>query len=229
MTKDNATTLIQQFMDDSGIRWSSTGSPSNLDLALDGLYDSFWAEIMVDAPYIRSTREVIAVASVAAPGYLDTSEAGGLLTERLFRVQKLYRNAREYSPELPSEFVIDQTGNSLLVGSTDRYFFMGDELWMTPFDSSSEDVDLRYSHFPTAWNSIATGGTAIEWPDGHELAFVTRAAAALMAKGSVESVSELERLADRLWQSMMAAVKRKYPGPQTISGHETARSFGSAI
>lgn len=228
MTQDQARTLIQQFMDDSGIRWSSTGSPSNLDLAIDGLYDSFWAEILVDVPYIRSTYEVIAGSSTTSPGYLDTTEAGALLAERLFRVQKLFRNDREYSPDLPNEFVVDQAGATLDVGSQDRYFFMGDQMWMTPFDTSA-DIALRYSHYPTAWNSIATGATAIEWPDGHELAFVTRAAAALMAKGSTESVSELERLASRLWESMMAAVKRKYPGPQTIQGHGTARQFGSAL
>ena len=226
LTQLQSKTLIQQWMDDaSNTRWSDTGTPSNFELAAAKIYDQGWSELLDEAPWARSTRQVITAATFTDPGYIDTA-VGGDLTGRFFRVQKIFRGGREYSPEMIDEFVIDQANDSIIVGVGDHYFFIGDQLWLTPLDDSNEAMDIRYSSLPADYAGLTDGG-AISWPEGHELAFVYRAAYELMGKGNVEETEELRSNAKQSWKQVLRYVRRRYPGPRVMRASGDPLDWGS--
>ena len=226
LTQLQSKTLIAQFMDDaSNSRWSDTGSPSNLELAAAKIYDQGWSELLDEAPWIRSTRQVITAATFTDPGFIDTA-VGGDLTGRFYRVQKILRAGREITPEMIDAFVIDQANDDLIVGVSDHYWFIGDQLWLSPLDDSDESMDIRYSSLPADYAALPDG-TAISWPEGHELAFVYRAAYELMGKGSVEETAELRSNAERSWKSVLRYVRRRYPGPRIMLASGDPLNWGS--
>ncbi len=214
LTQSQTKTLISQFMDDaSNKRWSDTGAPSPLEIAAGLVYDQAWSEIIDEAPWIVSKREVVAAAALTSPGYIDTV-SGGDLTNRFHRVQKIFRDGVEYSPAMLDEVVIDETNSKLLSAPNRTYWVIGKHIWLSPL-STSQTVDIRYSYMPTAFNGLGDS-VSIAWPDGHELAFVYRAAYELLGKGNVEETTELRNNADKSWKTLLRYVRRRYPGPRTM-------------
>ena len=168
----------------------------------------------------KSSRQVIGTANITSPGFIDLSTSGPI-TGRLHRVQKLLRNLREYSYEDPKEFVVDQANTDLLVGSSNRFWFFGDQLWMSPFDSTDEDVDIRYSALPALYTGLANATTVV-WPDGFEGAGVFETAFRLTGDEGMKIT------ANASWSRLKSYVKRRYPGPMVIPGFGDHRDFGSS-
>lgn len=224
ITRGNARILIRQWIDDpNAARWDAT----NIDLAMNVIYDDGWAEILEYNPWFTSARNVITTANITSPGFIDISVAGNLLTNgRFYRMQKVLRGDREYSYDDPREFVIDQADSELFSGGPFRYWFIADQLWMSPLDDSGETVDLRYSFLPTTWGSLANDSTNILWPDGHEKALIYRAAVELMAKGSAEDTTELARKEQRAWSQLRSYLKRRHPGPIVMKAFGSSLDFG---
>ena len=223
MLKSAVRTLIQEQMDDaSASRWSA----ANLDLLTETVYDEGWSEMLDQHMWLNSFRQIItATGNLTSPGFLDTSVAGNILTNRLYRVQKVLRDSQEYSPADASDHLIDQANSDHLTGGERRYFFIGDQLWFTPLNVVSDDIDLRYSFYPASYDGLADN-VAISWPDGHEKALIYRVAINAMAKGSAEDVKELEILEFRAWQALRRYLRRRTPGPLTMDGNFTTMDWG---
>lgn len=214
MLKSALRSLVQQMTDDAGIRWTA----ANLDLLTEAVYDEAWSEILDQSPWYNSFRQVISATSdLADPGFLDTSVAGTKLTNRLYRVQKVMRNRCEYSPADSFDHLFDQANDEHLVGGPYRYMFIGDQLWFTPLNDTSDDIDMRYSFLPASYDGLMDA-TAISWPDGHEKALVFRVALNAMAKGSAEDSKEIALLEKAAWKRLHSYLKRRSPGPLTITG-----------
>jgi len=189
---------------------------SHLDVVTGMVIDEMWSEILEMSPYFLSARQEITSTDISDPGYIDMS---AVLTSRFHRVQKLLRDNTEYSYEDPKEFVIDQTADTLLVGRYYRYWFIGDELWMSPLNDTSSTVDLRYSYLPPLYTGLLDTATVV-WPDGFESAAVFETAYRLMGE------DELKRSADASWRRLKSYIKRRYPGPMVIHAHGHSRDFG---
>jgi hypothetical protein len=216
LTKANARTLIQHYLDDTGgVRWSSSGSPSPLDLALGLIYDDLWGELLEIAPFMRSITDTITSSDIdSTKGTIDLSEAGALLTQRLFRIQEVLRDGRPFGQLDPKDALWDDA-DSALVSTTDyRWWLKEEELWLSPVDTSTT-VYIKYAPFPAAFTGLAETA-AIDWPSGHEQAFILKAAATLMAKGNMEENGMLFGLGERAWKRTLSHVKRYGIGPLSL-------------
>ncbi len=217
LTKLESRTLIQQLIDDpSAARWTA----ANLDVLSSIALDKFWAELLIEAPWIRSTLET--VTPLNTPGFINIA-AGGDLTDRFFRVQKLTREGTEYSPGMQKDFVIEDA--AFLAQHRRQYFRIGDQLWLSPLTLTPE-VEIHYSSRPATYDSIADGATVV-WPDGHEEAWIYGVAFRALGKGAAEESTLFKEIAEDAMRLCRASVKKLFPGPIPITTTDDPVSWGS--
>lgn len=212
--------LVAQWLDDpSNVRWSA----ANLKAVISMVYDQLWGEMLEIATWLLSYTD--AVTSLTSPGYINTA-SGGDLTYRLFRIQKITRDGREYTEARPAQVSIDFAGGTEISAPDYTYSHIGDKLYLFPFDTTT-DVDVTYSYLPPEYEDL---GDAVEitWPQGHDLALVLEAAAFALVKGAAEDPTPLLLMAERAKNRMMSAIKRRRIGPLSVHGDSMydSREFG---
>ena len=217
LTKAESRTLIQQLIDDpDAARWTA----DNLDILASVTLDKFWAELLIEAPYLRSTLQTLT--SLNAPGYINIAP-GGDLSERFFRVQKITRNGTEYSPGLQKDFVIED--EAFLASQRSQYFRLGSQLWLSPLDTTT-DVEIHYSSHPAMYDGLGESATVV-WPDGHEEAWIYAVAARALGKGAAEESAMFKTISDDALRLCRASVKKLYPGPMPMITTDSPVSWGS--
>jgi hypothetical protein len=218
MIKGELRAVVQQLMDDpDGKRWSA----ANLDILIGMVLDDMWSEVLEQSPWFLSILET--VSTLTSPGYIDTA-SGGDLAERIFRVQKITRHGDEYSKVVESDVVIEDAAQ--LDWNRQVYWWFEDQIWLAPFETTPE-VEIRYSYRPTNFNSLATDGTAVVWPDGHEMVMAFRCAGMGMLKAAAEDPSPLLAVGDRAFSNLKAAIRRRQIGPMVINAMDTSHAWGS--
>lgn len=218
ITRAVARTMIRELADDpDGKRWSD----ANLDILAGMVIDGLYADILDDQPQAVSLLET--VTTLTSPGTIDTS-SGGDLTNRLYRVQSIVRNGQTYR-EADHRNVVLEDG-AVISAQDYTYVFFGDELHLFPY-STTEDVEIRYSYRPTKFDLLANDSTAVEWPDGYELAYLTKVAAFAMGKGGVEDPTYMLAFHAQELQRLLSAIRRRSPGPTTMFTNDSSLSWGA--
>lgn len=217
LTKDEARSLTQQFMDDpAGKLWSA----DNLDILLEGVLDELWStELLEHAPWLRSTES--AALTPVVPGTVNLATA---LT-RWHRLQLVVRDGCTYTEASPKDVLVQ---NGVTITAPDRtYVVMGDLLYLFPL-ALTANVYIRYSSLPTAFTSLADTDD-VTWPDGFHLAYVYDAAARAMEKGDREESARLAkraetslyRLKSKLRKTGLGAIMPWHQGGGIEFGSET--------
>lgn len=197
LTKLQARTFVQQLIDDPNAKlWSA----ANLDLLIEGVLDELWADLLEHAPYLRST-EYTATS-------LPAINISTLLT-RFHRVQNVVRDSIVYTPADPKD--VTYANNTVVDAPNRTYTIFGGTLYMFPAETSP-DAYVRYSSYPTRFNSLADGDS-VEWPDGHHLAYVYAAASRAMEKGDREDNTRMERRAEGALLKLKAKLRKEHTGP----------------
>lgn len=212
--------LVAEMIDDpDNQRWSA----ANLKAIISMVYDQLWGEMLEIASWLLSTTE--SETSLTSPGYLDVGN-GGDLSNRLFRIQKVVRDDKEYTKAQPTSVSIDSANSEIIYAPDYTYFFFGSHLYLFPLDTTT-DVDVTYSYYPPEYEDLGDAAE-ITWPQGHDLALVLEAAATLLIRGGAEDPSGILALAERAKQRMFSAIKRRELGPLFVHGNTMYdnREFG---
>lgn len=217
MTQEESRLLIRELMDDvDAKRWSELA----LDLLVDTVQDWTFGQILKHSPYYNSQLDT--VATLTSPGYIDTS-SGGDLSARLFRIQKVTRDGKEYSEIKASEVVLED--NTLQVGPRQVYLPLGTQIWLFPLETTPE-VEVRYNFRPAKWSSL-DDQASLAWPDGNEDAFICEAVGRALAKGAAEDPSVFLQMAQRARDDMLGELARRAHGPLTMMVTDAPADFAS--
>jgi hypothetical protein len=218
MTKEEVRGLLQQTIDDPrGLRWK----PERLDLLVQVVMDPLWTEILRIAPDLLSVTDTIT--PLTTPGYIDLAEGGGDLTERLFRIQEVVRNGREYGPTAYRDVVLED--DAVVLAPSYTYLRKGSRLYLFPFELTPE-VELTYAYRPTRFTALEDEDPVV-WPDGHDGAYIWKAAAAAVGKGVAEDPTTFDQWAREALFSMLSELERYYAGPITVEPSDPASVYGS--
>lgn len=218
LTQAQATALIRDLLDDaSEKRWSSTV----LDYYADLGYDNLWKRLHTDVFRYNSQRDNLA--SLTSPGYIDTA-SGGDLSKRFGALQSITRNAQEYGELDPAQVVLED--GAVVVAEDKGWIWIGNELHLFPYNTT-DDVEIQYGYLPAAFSSLSSGDT-VEWPDGHEMAYITQIAGFMFLKGGYETEAASAQLAvsEDLYTKMLGALKRRSPGPTTMRTTDMPEEYG---
>jgi hypothetical protein len=207
LTKTQARTLVQQWLDDPSAQfWSE----ANLDLLISLVLDDLWAEVLEANPRYLSVLDTLLSADLDSPGYVDLS-GDGPLTERFFRIQSVTRDAREYVPVSPQNIVIEADTVIVSEASPRSYYLQGQQLWLFPLDASAS-IEVRYSYLPADFNGLGASASVV-WRDGFESAYILEAAGRAMLKGDRENGERLLGMGRAVHRRLLSTISREYPGP----------------
>lgn len=222
LTKAQVRTAVREYIDDPGAK---TWGDSALDVVIQMIQDGLWGDILDFAPYWNSQYQQIAYTSYSTPGYFDTRKTGegGVLTARLYRIQKFIADGREYFAKSPKDYLLTastNTGDVTTVTATVEqnytYELLGDQLWFHPLGQTATPgfVELRYSYRPASFGSLANGDP-VPFVDGCEHALVLAAASYAMHRGDEEDPTKLLILSGIERDRLFSTIKRKYQGAMT--------------
>lgn len=219
LTKAQIRTLVQEVIEDSSAkRWSA----ANLDLLIQITQDSLWSELLDFDAYFVSQLDTLT--SLTSPGYVDVA-TGGDATKRFLRIQSIVRNGQEYTEVDRRDVVLEaNTVKSHPRGVPYAYVKLGKQFHLLPYDTA-DDVEFRYSYYPTAFDSLADG-TAVEWPEGHEAALVYETASRALSKGDTDDITQVAAIAAIEWQRLINAIRKSSHGPSTPFYTSTVDAWG---
>ena len=211
VTKLQSRSLVQQLLDDSAAAfWTAP----NLDLLIEGTIDELYGELLETFPWLQTTETS---AAIVAPGYVNLAA----LT-RYHRLQQVVRNEQTYMPADPKDVLI--VNGQVVSAPTSSYIVLGQQLHLFPYDTTTP-VYVRYSSLPTAFSSLADG-TAVDWPDGHHLAFIYEAAARAMEKGDRENSDRFSQRAQVALLRLRSRLRKQQVGPVMPWHADDARYWG---
>jgi hypothetical protein len=219
LTKANARSLIRQIIDDpNATLWTN----ANLDQLAELAIDEMWGDLLSWSPWLTSQLDTIT--SLTSPGFMDLriTGSGGALSKRFHRLQSVVRGGTTFTKYDPRDTIVEL--NAEVYAPQDSYIFLGDQLWLFPLDTTT-DVEIRYSFKPTAFGSLADGD-AVTWPDGHDLAYVYEIASSAIVKGDREDNNKISRIADRSWNRLLDAVRKRQIGPIVPWTPDSPHEFG---
>lgn len=219
LTKAQSRTMIRQLIDDPNAKlWTD----ANLDILTSLTLDDLWSDIFDFSPWFTSKLDTLT--SITSPGFVDLRHTGdgGALSERFHRLQLVTRNSRHYYEHRQRNILIE--ANSVLTAPDDTYIFLGDQLWLFPLDTAS-DVEIRYSFKPAEFTTL-TDGTKVTWPQGHESVYLYETAARALTKGDREENARVQAIADKSWQRMLSAVRRRGGAPIQPFTTDSPQSIG---
>lgn len=210
LSKAQSRTAIRQLIGDEV---AGLYSDSSMDVITQTVLDELWGDLLDTSVYLL--RQIDTITAPVAPGYIDlrTQAAGGQLTQRFYRQQKVLRAGggvmREYSPTQASEVVV--AADVQIVAPIYTYYIFGNQLWAFPLDTSSQ-IELHYNYLPAAYTELADTD-AVTWPEGYDAVFIHEAAARLMLRsGNVELLSFIKSFGDDQKRRLQYAIQR-HRGP----------------
>jgi len=218
LTKAQYRTAIREAIDDpNGKRWNNT----NLDQLTEFVHDDLWGEILDMAPYIVSQYQQIPL-PLHAPGFIDlrTTDFGGDLTQRFYRLQQLIADGRQYFAKDPRDYLMvasqltnDVTTIQASTGVEQRFSFqfLGNQVWLHPLGNVTTFVEIRYNFKPVAYTSL-TDGFQVSMPEGSHKALIYLTAADAMAKGNAEDAQQIKMIGLEAKQRLLDSVRRQYHG-----------------
>jgi hypothetical protein len=222
LTKLQARSLIRDFIDDAqGKRWSD----GSLDVLTQTVVDELWSDVLDMAPWVVSQYQT--VSTIVSPGYIDlrTTDAGGVLSQRLYRIQKIYRAKQEYVPASQHSGLVDES-DSTAVSVPDRtYAQYGSQLWLYPLDAVTV-VGIRYNYLPSAYSLFGDGAT-VPFVDGFDSVYTHEVAARALIKGDAENMQQHKTIAEQAKGKMLAAISNYYVGPKVPIAVDNPISWGS--
>ena len=208
LTKAEARSMIRAMMsDESSEKWNA----GNLDLLIQLTLDRLWAKIIDIAPMLYSYLDT--VTTLTSPGYISTG-LGGDLTKRFVRLQSLTRDGREYHPISRKDVVFEDS--AVIAVNVSRYYkyvVMGSQIHLLPYDTAA-DVEIRYSYRPDSFTTLADTAT-VEWPDGHEDAYIAEIVLRAATKLPPEFYNELKDAAKAAWFALEDGLGELLITPQT--------------
>lgn len=223
LTKAQYRTQIQGMLDDESAKfWTA----ANLDILTQLTQDALWSTLLDLNPYFVSQNDTLT--SLTTPGYIDADQVagGGDLTKRIFRLQSITRDSQEYHP-VDRRHIALQGGEVKAVNDQNgfTYTYLGDQIHIFPYDLTT-DLEVRYSYYPTLYDGLGES-TAVEWPEGHELALIMQVAANAQVKGGREDNEQLQKMADRWFNVLKAKISRNFQGPLTVFMGDTPEEWGA--
>lgn len=208
--------MIRQFIDDSGSKlWDDT----NLDLLTQGAIDELWGELLDWNGWLRSTEATV---SVLTPGYFDL-ESG--LT-RFYRLQAVVRDGQTYWPANPRDVLV--SNNQAIVAPDNTYAILGTRVYLFPLSYPGTSVYVRFADRPTAYTSLASDATAVDWPDGYHMAYIYEAASRAMEKGDREKSDTFKQRAADEVARLRAYLRKRQIGPVMPWMDRDSVEWGSA-
>lgn len=202
LLKSEARDLIRAIIDDPNQKmWTD----ARLDILTQTVLDSRWAKILERSPWETSQLDTLTPTS---PGFIDLSTAP---TKRFHRIQSVVRDGQAYRKADHRNVVIQN--NQVVVAKDFTYLFLGSQLWLFPL-SVSPNVELRYAYKPTKYTSYANG-TAVEFPDGAEDAYVFEVSWRAMMKGNRQAAEQFKVAANEALDDLFTQMKSKTIGPNT--------------
>lgn len=214
LTKAQARTLVQAFLDDPGAKlWSA----ATLDTLIEGALDELWGDLLENFQWLRSQETT--VLTPVAPGTVNLDTA---LT-RFYRVQQVVRGSAALN--LVDQRDVLVTGSTEISAPAGSYTIMGGLLWMFPL-SVAPDVYVRYSSRPTSFTTLLDSDP-VEWPDGYHLAYCYDAASRALEKGNREDSTMLGKRAEQGLYRLKAYLRKQTIGPITPWSSMDSMEFGS--
>lgn len=200
LTRAQARSLIQQLIDDTAEKlWSA----ANLDILTQGAIDELWGELLDWNGWLRSTE---GTPTITAPGYFDLDTG---LT-RFYRLQAIVRDGQTYWPANQRDVLV--SNGEAIVAPDHTYAIIGSRVYLFPL-STTPTVYVRYADRPTAYTSLASDATAVDWPDGYHMAYVYETAARALEKGDREKSDTFrQRAADEVAR-LRAYLRKRQIGP----------------
>jgi hypothetical protein len=224
LSKAQARSLIRELVKDESMKiWSD----SSLDVLTQLTIDEQWGEVLLDqAPYLNSQVDILAPIT---PGYLDlrTISAGGQLTQRFYRIQKVTLNNQEYSLAHSEDVAFVTTSTTEIVAPRFSYLMLGSQLYLFPLNISfGSSVEFRYSFIPPSFTSLHESDI-VQWPDGYENAYAFESAARALLRSDATLAGNYHNLAQESQRNLSSAIARMSPGPITPHMVDTPISWGS--
>jgi hypothetical protein len=176
-----------------------------------------WGDLLDQWPWLRTT-ETVAL-TPTTPGYINTETA---LT-RFYRLQQVARNGVIHTLADPRDVV--SVGNVAYSAPDATHVFLGNQLHLFPYDLTA-NVYVRYSSRPTAVSALATGATAIDWPEGFAMAYVYETAARALEKGDREKSDAMVARAQQVQAKLRAKLRKQQVGPIVVWTADDAREWG---
>lgn len=217
LTKAEFRTAVRELIDDPNAKlWTD----SRLDTQIELVLDSLWGDILDTAPYLNSQYQQIT--SQHVPGYIDLrlSVYGGDLVQRIYRLQQLVADGRQYFCKDPRDYLMiagSNTGDVTTIkadtGIEQRfsYQFLGSQLWLHPLGQTATMVEIRYNYKPTRFTQL-TDGYIVDLPEGSEIAAVDLCVAKAMTKGNREDAQAMLQNALISKDALMNSIRRQYHG-----------------
>lgn len=217
LTKAEFRTAVREVLyDPDGKFWTD----SNLDRRIELVLDSLYGEMLDVAPYFNSQYQQFQ--TLNTPGYLDLrlSTYGGNLTQRIYRIQQVVADGRQYFPKDPRDFLMfastytnDTSTLRADTGIEQRFSYqlLGSQMWMHPLGQQTTFTEFRYSYKPTRFTQL-TNGYIVSLPEGSELAAIDLCAGSAMTKGNREDYKDF--MANALFNKteLLASIRRQYHG-----------------
>lgn len=224
LTKGQARSVIRALMKDEDKQfWSDTA----LDVLTQTTLDELFSELLDQAPLLDSQIDVLS--SLTSPGYIDlrTVAAGGALSQRLYRLQKVTRDNQEYSFAHVEDISMVSTSTSEITAPRFAYAQFGNLLYLFPLSITiTQNLELRYSYLPPSFTSQLDGDT-VQWPDGFESVFTFEAAARALLSQNADLAASYHALAEAAKTKMNAAISKQYPGPVMPHLYDTPITWGA--
>jgi len=218
LTKAQYRTAIREAIDDPNAkRWSD----NNLDQLTELVCDDLYSDMLDMAPYINSQYQQINL-PLRAPGYIDlrTTAFGGDLAQRLYRIQQVIADGRQYFAKDPRDFLMvassftgDVTTIRASTGVEQRFSFqfLGNQMWLHPLGNVTTFVELRYNFRPVPFTSL-TEGFQVDMPEGSHKALIYLTAADALSKGNAEDSQQVRMIGEMAKAKMLDSIRRQYHG-----------------
>lgn len=215
ITKTQAIGFVRDILDDP---FGQVHVDTDITLLISATIDEMWSDILDVSPFYRARQDTItAVNSID----LRTVTAGGDLTNRLYRVFDVIRDNKSLLQVHPLDVL--RTNAAEIVSPDSSYYILGDTLVMFPVKTAN--VEILYSYRPDAFSSLGTNDP-VDWPDGHEMAFVYEAAARAMVWGDREDNEKIREMASLSWNRLISMVRRRTGVPIQPRDTQSAQSWG---
>lgn len=190
-----------------------------LEVIINSSFDDQWSELLEAAKYVTSQYDVI---SSLPNKFIDPrlASAGGMLSQRYYRVQHIVRGDKEYGFTDARNVLFDAAGTAIISAPDFTYTNIGDRIYLFPMETSA--VSIRYSFYPVSYRDLSDLNV-IAWPEGYELALAQYIAANILTG---DDADRLMGVAIRKLNLLASAAAKQHSGPSGVYAVDSPTEWG---
>jgi hypothetical protein len=214
MTRAQLVEMTREYMDAVGsTRWSD----ETIKLALNGVYDEEWSNILNAAPYYTFQQLTLSSDANGQIPFSSLSTGSGNSQKNFYRILSLSDGNILYG-QTEYQNVPLATTSGYLPTYPKLYYLIGELVQILPLGASSPFY-VAVNYKPTALIDLATDATIVPFPANSEQLLAINAAYKLLMKGGAEltAAASFRSLANEERQTLLDDLRRRTINPTRMA------------